>query len=61
MLDLRKPAGYFFLLLGAVMLITGLAADFRAPLLETNLNLQFGAFSVVFGGVFLLLSWKAQR
>ncbi|MCL4793521.1 MAG: hypothetical protein KJZ84_03110 [Bryobacteraceae bacterium] len=60
MLDLRKPAGYFFLLLGLVMLITGLAADFRAPLLETNLNLQFGVFSVVFGAIFLVLARQAR-
>ena len=59
MLDLRKPAGYFFLLLGIVMVAAGLAGDFRAPLLETNLNLHFGMFSVVFGGVFLMLARKA--
>jgi uncharacterized membrane protein len=60
MLDLRKPAGYFFLLLGVVMLIAGVAADFRAPLLESNLNLHFGVFSLLFGGVFLLLAWRAR-
>ncbi|MBE7543761.1 MAG: hypothetical protein M9913_06600 [Bryobacteraceae bacterium] len=60
MLDLRKPAGYFFLLLGVVMVIAGLAWDFRAPLLETNLNLHFGVFSLVFGGVFLLLARQAR-
>lgn len=60
MLDLRKPAGYFFLLLGVVLVATGLTAEFRAPLLETNLNLQFGVFSVLFGGVFLLLAWRAR-
>ena len=60
MLDLRKPAGFFFLLLGLVMVIAGLAGDFRAPLLETNLNLQFGVFSVLFGGVFLLLARQAR-
>lgn len=58
MLDLRKPAGYFFGLLGLLMIATGLAADFKAPLLEGNLNLQFGIFSTLFGGVFL---WLARR
>lgn len=59
MLDLRKPAGYFFALLGVILIIAGVAADFRAPLLESNLNLHFGIFSVVFGGVFLLLARRA--
>ncbi|MBI4889914.1 MAG: hypothetical protein HY821_04760 [Acidobacteria bacterium] len=58
MLDLRKPAGYFFGLLGLLMIATGLMADFKAPLLAGNLNLQFGIFSVLFGGVFL---WLARR
>ncbi len=58
MLDLRKPAGYFFMLLGLILTAAGLALDFKAPLLATNINLQFGIFSIVFGGVFL---WLARR
>ncbi|GIU74148.1 MAG: hypothetical protein KatS3mg004_1235 [Bryobacteraceae bacterium] len=58
MLDLRKPAGYFFVLLGLILSVTGMVADFRAPLLDRNLNLEFGIFSLVFGGVFL---WLARR
>ncbi|MCS7041787.1 MAG: hypothetical protein N2036_12175 [Bryobacteraceae bacterium] len=58
MLDLRKPAGYFFVLLGLILSVTGLAFDFRAPLLDRNLNLEFGIFSLVFGGLFL---WLARR
>ena len=58
MLDLRKPAGYFFALLGLIIVATGVFADFRAPLLEVNLNLYFGIFCLLFGGVFL---WLARR
>lgn len=58
MLDLRKPAGYFFGLLGLLLTGTGLLAQFTAPLLESNLNLYFGLFSIVFGGIFL---WLARR
>ncbi|WP_321472933.1 hypothetical protein [uncultured Paludibaculum sp.] len=58
MLDLRKPAGYFFGLLGLLLTGTGLMGHFTAPLLDTNLNLQFGVFSIVFGGIFL---WLARR
>ena len=60
MLDLRKPAGFFFALLGLILIVTALAApQFTAPLLDVNLNLYFGIFSVLFGGVFLLLSRRA--
>ena len=57
MLDLRKPAGLFFGVLGLILIATSLAAPgLGAPLLDVNLNLYFGVFSVLFGGVFLLLS-----
>ena len=58
MLDLRKPAGYFFALLGSILVVTGAAFDFRAPLLAGNLNLMFGIFAICMGGVFL---WLARR
>ena len=59
MLDLRKPAGIFFALLGAMITLTGVVApDFSAPLLDLNLNLYFGIACLVFGGIFL---WLARR
>ena len=60
MLDLRKPAGFFFALLGLILIVTALAEpQLTAPLLDVNLNLYFGIFAVLFGGVFLLLSRRA--
>lgn len=59
MLDLRKPAGYFFLLLGVLLAGFGATTDATAPLLDMNLNLSFGVFSILFGGVFLWLSRRA--
>ena len=60
MLDLRKPAGLFFGALGLILIATAFAApQFTAPLLDVNLNLYFGIFSLLFGGVFLLLSRRA--
>ena len=60
MLDLRKPAGLFFAALGLILIVTAFTApQFTAPLLDVNLNLYFGIFSVLFGGVFLLLSRRA--
>jgi hypothetical protein len=59
-LDLRKPAGSFFLLLGLMLAGAGLLRpDLSAPLLDVNLNLDFGIFCICFGGVFLWLSRKA--
>ena len=60
MLDLRKPAGVFFGVLGLILVATALAAPgFTAPLLEVNLNLYFGIFSIVFGAVFWLLARRS--
>ena len=59
MRDLSKPAGYFFRLLGLLIAGTGLVADFKAPLLEGNLNLQFGLLSIAVVGVFLWLSRRS--
>jgi hypothetical protein len=60
MLDLRKPAGLFFGVLGLILIATALAAPgFRAPLQEVNLNLYFGVFSIVFGAIFLLLARRS--
>lgn len=60
MLDLRKPAGAFFLLLGLMLAGAGLLRpNLTAPLLDVNLNLYFGIFCICFGGVFLWLSRKA--
>lgn len=62
MLDLRKPAGFFFLLLGLMLAAAGLLRpNWRgdAVLLDMNLNLYFGIFCICFGGVFLWLSRKA--
>jgi hypothetical protein len=60
MLDLRKPAGFFFLLLGLLLAGAGvLNPSYTAPLLDVNLNLYFGIFCICFGGVFLWLSRKS--
>ena len=59
MLDLRKPAGLYFLLLGLLLIGAGLLnPGYSAPLLTVNLNLDFGIFCICFGGLFLWLSRK---
>ena len=59
MWDLRLPAGLFFLGVGLILCIAGVAASWR-PTLDptTNVNLYTGIGMLVFGGVML---WLARR
>jgi uncharacterized membrane protein HdeD (DUF308 family) len=55
MLDLRVPSGWFFAILGVILLGMGLfAPDTRAALTESNVNLYCGIGMLVFG-LFLLV------
>lgn len=55
--DLRRPSGYFFVLLGTIL--TGVSfTGATAPLLEIDLNLYTGLFMLLFGGALL---WLAKR
>ena len=57
MLDLRLPSGYFFLLLGGILVCLGLfLPGLRAPLSTVNVNLYAGSGMMVFGGVMLWLA-----
>jgi hypothetical protein len=59
MLDLRKPSGWFFLLLGANLIFLGVSdPTLKAPLTSVNVNLYAGTTMAIFGGVML---WLAQR
>ena len=58
MRDLRIPIGAFFTLIGAVLGVTGLVAENRAPLESANINLYCGISMLVFGGLML---WLARR
>lgn len=59
-MDLRKPSGWFFILLGALLLVAGFAADASAPLLSVNLNAIMGVVMAVFGTGLLLLARRAS-
>jgi hypothetical protein len=55
MLDLRVPSGWFFTLLGVILVGMGIIApDARAALTDFNVNLYSGIAMLVFG-LFLLL------
>ena len=61
-MDLRKPSGYFFTLLGLVLVLMGLIAPgTRAPLTEVNVNLYSGLAMLIFGLVLLFLARRAAH
>jgi hypothetical protein len=56
-LDLRKPIGIFFLLLGVILVVHGFltrGAEMYAKSLGININLVWGAVLVVFGLLMLV-------
>jgi len=62
MLDLRVPSGWFFTLLGLIVLGFGLfVPDARAALTDVNVDLYCGVAMVVFGAFLLLLAMRAAR
>ena len=48
--------GWFFLLLGAILIGMGVLSSSTAPLTTVNVNLYAGAGMALFGGVMLWLS-----
>lgn len=61
-MDLRVPSGWFFTLLGLILLGMGiLAPETRAALTTVNINLYAGVVMLVFGLFMLLLARRATR
>ena len=57
-MDLRVPSGWFFLLLGGILILVSVTMNATAPLTDVNVNLYTGAAMATFGGVMLWLSRK---
>jgi hypothetical protein len=61
-MDLRVPSGWFFVILGAILVGMGLLQpDLRAPLTEIDINLYSGLSMLAFGGFLLLMARRAVR
>ena len=61
-MDLRVPSGWFFTLVGLILIGWGLyAPDLRAALTTANVNLYSGICMLVFGAFLLMLAWRAAR
>jgi ABC-type antimicrobial peptide transport system permease subunit len=62
MLDLRVPSGWFFTVLGLILLGMGIfAPETRAALSDANVNLYSGLAMLVFGLFMLSMAWRASR
>lgn len=62
MLDLRVPSGWFFTMLGVILVGLGIfAPDMRAPLTDVNVNLYSGLSMLAFGAFLLLMARRASR
>jgi len=57
------PSGWFFTLVGLILLGMGMFAPHMgaAPLTTENVNLYSGAAMLVFGIFMLILAWRAAR
>ena len=61
-MDIRKPIGQLFLLLGAILIVWGLiGGDAAKDAKGENLNLIWGAVIAVFGGVMYALAASAAK
>jgi hypothetical protein len=57
MLDLRVPTGFFFAIVGLIVLAVGVfSPEQRAALSESNVNLYCGGVMLAFGAFMLTLS-----
>ena len=57
-MDLHVPTGWFFLLLGAILIGMGTLSSSSAPLTTHNVNLFAGLAMAIFGGWML---WLGKR
>jgi hypothetical protein len=61
-MDLRVPSGWFFTLVGLILVGSGIfAPDTRAALTTVNVNLYSGIAMLIFGMFLLLLAWRATH
>ena len=62
-LDLRVPIGLFFVSVGLIMAIFGLASDpaIYQKSLGINVNLDWGIVEIVFGSLMLGFGWSRKK
>ena len=58
-MDLRKPSGWFFVLLGALLFVASFTNSQPAPMTSVNLNAIMGVVMALFGAALLALARRA--
>jgi len=61
MLDLRQPSGFFFAIIGILLMVYGIVDGSRAALTDANVNLYVGAVMTAFGLILLLLARRGSK
>jgi hypothetical protein len=64
-LDIRWPIGLMFSLVGAILVIYGLATSSDTELyrrsLDIDINLRWGLVVLAFGASMLVMAWRGSR
>ena len=64
-LDIRWPIGLMFSLVGAMLVIYGLATGSNTEIyqrsLDININLRWGLVVLAFGAAMLTMAWRGSR
>ena len=64
-LDIRWPIGLMFSLVGAMLVVYGLATGSNTELyhrsLDININLRWGLVVLAFGTAMLAMAWRGSR
>ena len=60
-LDIRWPIGLMFTLIGALLVVFGLAKGAESTALGVNINLVWGVVLLVFGALMLLGAFSGKK
>jgi len=63
-LDIRWPIGLMFSLVGALLVVYGVAtgsSDLYKRSLDINVNLYWGLLLLVFGAFMLVMAWRGSK
>ena len=63
-LDIRFPIGFFFTIVGVILVVFGLFSDpsiYVEHSLGININIWWGLVLMAFGTVMLVLAWRNKK
>jgi len=60
-LDIRWPIGLMFSLIGAILIVVGLITPSTPQSPDININLYWGLFLLVFGGLMTFFAYRGGK